>query len=51
MYDEYHSLGFEIVAVSLDKERNRWKDTIIQDDLPWHHLSDLKGSNSAPTTI
>ena len=51
IYDEYNSLGFEIVGVSLDKERNRWKDAIIQDELPWHQLSDLKGFNSEPAII
>lgn len=42
MYDQYHRQGFEILGVSLDRNRSSWEQAIIDDDLPWFHVSDLK---------
>jgi peroxiredoxin len=42
-YELYKSKGFEILAVSLDKDKAKWKEAIAQDGLPWLHVSDLKG--------
>lgn len=47
VYDKYHSKGFEILGVSLDKNRNAWLAAIKQDGLEWPHVSDLKYWNSA----
>lgn len=36
--------GFTIYSYSLDKDMNRWKAAITQDQLTWpYHVSDLKG--------
>jgi thiol-disulfide isomerase/thioredoxin len=43
MYRKYNDKGFEILGVSLDKDRNRWLQAIEQDGLEWYHVSDLKG--------
>lgn len=51
VYDKYHSKGFEIYGVSLDKDGNKWKGAIQQDGLTWLHVSDLQGwSCSAAVT-
>lgn len=43
IYEKYHSRGFDIVAVSLDNDSLRWTKAIKQDNLPAHHISELKG--------
>jgi thiol-disulfide isomerase/thioredoxin len=46
-YSKYHGKGFDVLGVSLDREMNAWKGAIQQDGLEWHHISDLKGWQSA----
>jgi thiol-disulfide isomerase/thioredoxin len=46
-YKKYHPKGFDILGVSLDREINAWRNAIKQDGLLWHHISDLKGWQSA----
>lgn len=46
LYDAYKSKGFEILAVSLDKTKDRWVKAITDDNLTWLHISDLKGWRS-----
>jgi len=48
LYNKYKDRGFEIFAVSLDKNENRWKAAIAQDKLTWSHVSDLGGWGSKP---
>jgi thiol-disulfide isomerase/thioredoxin len=54
-YIKYHGMsfkagkvkGFNVFGVSLDEERNSWKDAILTDKLIWKtHVSDLGGWNS-----
>ncbi len=42
-YANYHAKGFEVVGVSLDNEREAWLNAIEQLQMPWPHVSDLKG--------
>jgi peroxiredoxin len=42
IYDKFKDKGFEIYAVSLDRDRATWLKAIEQDSLPWLHVSDLK---------
>ena len=43
VYNKYHSKGFEIFSVSLDKDRESWLKAIAKDNLLWpDHVSDLK---------
>lgn len=42
VYDKYHSKGFEILGVALDKTQAAWVTAIEQDQLNWKHVSDLK---------
>ncbi|WP_165793006.1 TlpA disulfide reductase family protein [Sphingobacterium haloxyli] len=42
-YSQYHEKGFDIIGVSLDKDRDEWIQAIHDDKQVWHHVSDLKG--------
>ncbi len=43
LYEKYKDKGFEILGVSLDRNRDKWLQAIDQDGLEWLHVSDLKG--------
>jgi peroxiredoxin len=45
-YEKYRNKGFEIYAVSLDRERQDWIEAIKQDGLKWIQVSDLQFWNS-----
>ncbi len=42
VYKQYHDKGFEIVGLSFDREKDPWEKAIIEWQMPWIHLSDLK---------
>lgn len=41
IYKKFHDNGFEIYAVSLDKEKDQWTEAIKSQNLSWRHVSDL----------
>jgi thiol-disulfide isomerase/thioredoxin len=41
-YKQYHDKGFEIVGLSFDSEKDSWEKAIVEWQMPWIHLSDLK---------
>jgi peroxiredoxin len=43
LYNKYKSKGFEVLGVSLDRTKDKWKKAIAKDKLIWSHVSDLKG--------
>ncbi len=45
-YAKYKDSGFEILGVSLDKDKNAWLKAIENDQLVWKHVSDLQYWNS-----
>jgi thiol-disulfide isomerase/thioredoxin len=48
VYNDFKDKGFDIFGVSLDTDRKSWLKAIKDDNLTWHHVSDLKGwENSA----
>ena len=47
MYDEFKGDGFEILGVSLDKDRDRWAAAVEKDGLTWPQVSDLRGWSNA----
>ena len=49
-YTEFHDKGFEIIGVSIDNRESRWKKAIQKHNMPWPHISDLKGYGSAAAT-
>ncbi len=46
VYQEYAGDNFEILGVSLDRNKEDWVKAIDQDGLPWLHVSDLQYFNS-----
>ncbi|MDR2085465.1 MAG: AhpC/TSA family protein [Bacteroidales bacterium] len=41
-YNMYKDKGFDILGVSLDRAKDAWVKAIDEDNLTWHHVSDLK---------
>ena len=46
LFAKYKDQGFDILSVSLDRDMSAWKRAINDDQLTWHHISDLKGWQS-----
>lgn len=42
-YQKYKNRGFDVVGVSFDDDAYDWKAAIKSLQMPWHHMSDLKG--------
>ncbi|HLF46731.1 MAG TPA: TlpA disulfide reductase family protein [Chitinophagaceae bacterium] len=45
-YNKYRNKNFTILGVSLDMKKEAWKKAIVDDNLNWAHISDLKHWNS-----
>jgi len=45
-YDQFNKYGFNVLAISFDKDASIWKNAIKLDELPGVHASDLKGAGS-----
>jgi len=45
-YEKYHKKGLEMVSISLDNQKENWVKAITALNMPWTHLSDLKGWQS-----
>lgn len=41
-YTKFKDKGFDIVGVSLDRDKDAWLKAIDDDKLTWHHVSDLQ---------
>ncbi|WP_461532761.1 redoxin domain-containing protein [Sinomicrobium sp.] len=42
LYEKYKDKGLSIIGVSLDRKKEEWEQAIAEDQLPWHHVSNLK---------
>lgn len=51
IYNEFHQKGFEIVGVSMDRDRDYWLKAIKEDGLPWIQLSDVAYWNTEPRKL
>ena len=61
VYNDYKDKGFDVLGVSLDKDRNDWLKAIEDDKLTWTQVSDLNywkngaskayGINSIPSNL
>lgn len=51
IYNEFHEDGFDIVGVSLDRTKEEWLKGIEEDNLTWHHISDLQFWNSSAADL
>ena len=45
-YQKYKGKGFDVLGVSLDNNKDKWKQAVEKDNLTWTHVSDLKGWQS-----
>lgn len=45
-YATYRDKGLEIIGISVDEDGKRWRKAIVEDALPWLHVSDLKVPSS-----
>ena len=43
-YAKYQSKGFEIFGVSLDSDKNDWKQALKEDNINWIHVNDSRGN-------
>lgn len=50
IYEQYHPKGLEILSVSIDDDETAWKNAIEELELPWVHVSSLKGSHCPVAT-
>jgi len=41
-YNQFHSKGFSVLGVSLDRDRESWLKAIENDKLTWTHVSNVK---------
>ena len=41
-YNQFKNKNFTILGVSLDKQKEAWEKAIVDDNLNWTHISDLK---------
>ena len=42
-YHQFKDKGFDILSVSLDDDKTKWKAAVEQHKMPWIQVSDLKG--------
>ena len=50
-YNKYNAKGYDVVGISFDSKADAWKNAIDKLGLGWHHISDLKGWQSAAAGI
>lgn len=50
-YAKYHEKGFEILGVSLDRDKNAWLKGIADDNLTWPQVSDLQYWNNEASRL
>jgi len=42
VYNDYKDKGFNIISISLDKNKRNWEKAIKDDNMDWYHISNLK---------
>ena len=50
-YEKYHAKGFDIVGLSFDNKKEPWVKAITDWNMPWIHLSDVKGWKSVASGV
>lgn len=51
LYKKFHDKGLEVLGVSIDNDKSKWVQAIMEDGLPWLNGSDLKGQDSQITRM
>ncbi|MBS1510714.1 MAG: AhpC/TSA family protein [Bacteroidetes bacterium] len=46
LYATYKDKGLEVISISMDTDKTKWKEAIKKDELSWTQLSDLKGQDA-----
>lgn len=50
-YNRFNEMGFEILGVSIDREKDEWARAMVQDNTPWENVSDLNGRENEAAVI
>lgn len=50
-WKKYNKKGFDVLGVSLDKDREKWIEAIHADNLTWNHVSDLRYWNNEASDL
>lgn len=50
-WKSFHDKGFDVLGVSLDKNRDKWLAAVKDDGLTWYQVSDLQGWNNAASGL
>lgn len=50
-YEKFHSMGFEIVSVSVDDNEEAWKEALEAENMPWPQLYDPNSGEGAPAFL
>jgi len=50
-WQKYHDKGFDILGVSLDRDRDKWIEAIQNDQLTWNQVSDLQFWNNEASSL
>lgn len=50
-WKRYHEKGFDILGVSLDRDREKWIEAIKTDHLTWNQVSDLQFWNNEASSL
>ena len=51
VYNEFNKKGFDIIGVSLDRQKEDWIKAIENDKLTWTHISDIKAWGSPAVSL
>lgn len=51
VYNDYKDKGFDVIGISLDRNKEKWVEAIAKDDLTWTHVSDLIGWDNASAKL
>jgi len=51
LYEKYHSLGLEIVQISVDTDKAVWASVVKNQEIPWISLNDGLGSSSTTLAL
>src|SRR6188768_780979 len=46
LYEAYHEIGLEIVAIPVESDKEDWKKYVTDNQLPWKHIYPVKGADS-----
>lgn len=50
-YNRFNEMGFEVLGVSIDREKDEWARAMVQDKTPWENVSDLNGRENEAALI